>query len=754
MRISFRSRLLLLFISLAGGVLLVTLLAVSVATEKQAQLTVERELQVSERVLAELIRVRGEQLLQAAQVLADDFGFREAVASGDRATQVSAMVNHGDRIGTDLMALYGVDGEVLASTHDLSVSTDVSELRGLRQVDEDLFQLVTVPVRAPDTIAYATLGFRLDDALAQSLQELTNADLSFYDAQHSLIFASSLPAAAQQGLIAAAEQGQLQSWLTAEQMAGHIASLSTVDLLISTSREDVTQPFQVLRTQYLGFGLATLLVALVFAIATARYFNQPLARLTAAAEALRRGNYQIPLDLQRRDEFGQLGETFNTMRDAIAEREQRIVYQLEHDLLTGLPNRTSLQKHLHGLLADRRQGMILVLNIVRFRALNDRLGQRFGDQILCLVANRLRDLYRDQAHVTRLAGDEFVVVAEQSQLSDSQLRERLMALVETPWRVKEATYRLEFRAGTVRFPEFGDDVDVLLRRAQLAAQLAGTNKGLVEDYQQGSDEEYLRRLQILQALPEAISARHLQLHYQPKLDCRSGTVVGVEALIRWHHPQLGIIRPDEFIPLAEQSGDILRVTEWVCEAALDQQQYWLEQGHALQMAINLSALDLQNEALVSHLTQQLHQRRLSPQRLTLEVTESAVMADLEQAQLRLAQLRESGIQIALDDYGTGYASLAQLKYLPVDELKLDQSFIRRLQHEESDRVIVQSTLSLARQLNLKTVAEGVEEEPAWQLLQQMGCDTLQGYYFCRPLAPAKLEQWLQQTAPAFQGKEL
>lgn len=747
MRISFRSRLLLIFVGLAGGVLLATLLAVSLATDEQAELTVERELAVSERVLGELLKRRGEQLEQAAQVLADDFGFREAVASGDQATLVSAMVNHGDRIGTQLMALYDVDGKELASTHTLAVNNDRSALRGVRLVDGELFQLVTVPVRAPDVIAYATLGFIIDDQLAEALKQLTNADLTFFDSQQQRIYASSFVEPRQQELLAAAASNQVKEWLDNAELAGHLSTFNAVDLLVSTSRAEATQAFQTLRAQYLGFGLATLLVALVLAVATARYFNQPLARLTQAAEALRRGRYDTPLMLKRKDEFGELGATFNTMREAIAEREQRIVFQLEHDLLTGLPNRASFNTELESRLERHQNGVLVLLNIMRFRGLNDRLGQSFGDQVLQQVAQRLQEIFADTCIVARLASDEFALLCDVPEAN--QLANGIDALQRSQWQVGEASYRLEFRAGAVRFPTFGKEVDVLIRRGQLAAQLARSEKQLLANYQQGSDESYLRRLQILQALPDALTHQRLQLHYQPKVVCATGQVLGAEALIRWQHEQLGVIRPDEFIPLAEQSGDIVRVTRWVCEAALNQQQIWLEQGLNLQMSINLSALDLQDAHFVPFIASKLKERRLMPDKLTLEVTESAVMADLEQAQQRLQELRELGCKIALDDYGTGYASLAQLKHLPLDTLKLDQSFIRGLDSDESDRIIVQSTLTLAHQLQLHTVAEGVEEQAAWRILQQMGCDTLQGYYFSRPLGAVEFEQWLKNEAPQF-----
>lgn len=747
---SFRTRLFILFLVLAASVLIATLAAVTVATSSQAERTVERELGVSERVLIELLRVRGEQLLQAAQVLADDFGFREAVAVGDRETLISAMVNHGDRIGTQLMALYRPDGSELASTHALDTQQMLAQPRGVQVIDGGLYQLVTVPVRAPDLIAYATLGFVVDDALALSLQRLTNADLTFYSETGHSVFASSLTTEQQQGLVAALAANNLSQWLETAELAAHVTDFNETGLLVSTSRKDAVQGYVELRQQYLGFGLAAMLVALLLAFITARWIHRPLSELTKAAKRLGKGDFTAPIQIKQRDEFGRLGDAFNRMRNAIAEREERILYQSKHDLLTDLPNRSAFQQTFNTRIQATESGCLLVVNIQHFRAINDRLGQRFGDQVLQEVAQRLQRLFPEAHQFARLAGDEFVLTTESAAQDRVKLDQRLQQFAKGPWQIGGTSYRLEFRCGLVCYPQHGSDSDTLIRRAELAAHAAHQQSSLWSEYQAGSDEAYLRRLQILQALPEAIERRDLHLHYQPKLASASGQVLGVEALVRWQHPQLGVVRPDEFIPLAEQSGDILRVSRWVVETALNQQQLWLEQGYKLHMAINLSAVDLQSEQLVEFIQAQLQQRHLPPQQLTLEVTESAVMADPQLATARLQQLRAIGVKVALDDFGTGYASLAQLKQLPIDELKLDQSFIRELPTNSQDQVIVHSTLALAHALGLQLVAEGVEEAAAWQLLRDFDCDTVQGYYFSRPLAAPELIHWLQQQAPQLQ----
>lgn len=759
---SFRSRLLLLFASLAGGVLLISLIAVWLATSNQSERTIERELEVSERVLGELLRARSAQLLQAAEVLTNDFGFREAVASGDEETIVSALVNHGERIGTDLMVLQSPAGEPIAATHDLTLLPAGDELvamdksAGLVLIDDAIYQLVTVPVNAPNLIAWATLGFAVDDELAALMQQLTNANISFIDVQRAEVFASSLPITEQQALRALpGNRNALTEWLAEQEMAAHLVSLQDSDLafstdndlyiLLTTDRAAAAAEFLLLRRQYIGIGVVTLVVALLLAGITARRINQPLARLNDAAEALRSGDYSEPVELNRTDEFGQLGRAFDSMRQAIGEREQHIVYQVEHDLLTGLPNRTSFQRRLNQSLNAGRSGVLGILNIIRFREINDRLGQRIGDQILQLVSKRLENNVSDGWWLGRLAGDEFVLLSDgKDRQSFEQVIAHLKPLLEQRWMLGASHYLLDFRVGYLEYPDHGEDVDTLVRRAQICSTQAKQKKEFARAYESGMDESYMRRLQILKALPEAVSQNKLQLHFQPKLDCQHGTVIGAEALVRWSHEELGVVRPDEFIPLAEQTGEINRITRWVCAAALDQLQLWHEQGHSLMMAINLSALDLQWDGLGDYLAGLLKARGLPPSRVTLEVTESAVMADPEQAIERLGQLRAAGMRISIDDYGTGYSSLAQLKRLPVDELKLDRSFITELSANQADQTIVRSTLALAQEMNLSTVAEGVEDDSAWQVLRRLGCETMQGFYFSRPLAAAEFDKWLQK----------
>ena len=728
--------------TLAGAVLIISLAAVWLATSQQSERTLERELEVSERVFAELMDVRAQQLQQAAEVLTTDFGFREAVASGDENTIISALINHGERIGTDLIVLQSPNGEEIAATHTSQLLPSIENLTAgqsaaqLVLVDDEIFQIVTVPVRAPDLIAWATLGFGVDDDFAVLMRQLTHADITFMNRQQRNVFASSLD----EEILAQIEDPAiaLNTALDNLNLAANVSGFNDIQyalsndpnlvILFSTDEFAATSEFVTLQQQYLVIALATLIFAVLLAMITARKINQPVASLTRAAEQLGAGDYNQPITLQRNDEFGALGAAFETMRQGISQREQQIMYQLQHDLLTGLPNRVSLRDYLSRAIQSKQNGYVVLLNVARFGEVNDRFGQQVGDRLLQMISQRLRDSAPEQWWIGRLAGDEFVLIGEgQSEPQTKALLRDVEQTLSQPWWLDETSYLLEFRAGYLTFPNIGDDADSILRRAQICARQAKQRNAFAVAYEHGMDEQHLRRLQIVQALPSAVREQRLQLHYQPKVNCNDGRILGVEALLRWRDEHLGVVRPDEFIPLAEQTGEINRLTRWVCTAAFDQLQLWHEQGLQLALAINLSALDLQWPDLVKFLREAAQKRGLSPQSITLEVTESAVMVEPEQAIKRLTQLREAGFKIAIDDYGTGYASLAQLKRLPVDELKLDRSFIQDIANSHADLTIVRSTLALAHELQLTTVAEGIEEESAWQILQQLGCDTVQGY---------------------------
>jgi len=428
--------------------------------------------------------------------------------------------------------------------------------------------------------------------------------------------------------------------------------------------------------------------------------------------------------------------------------QEALAHQALHDGLTGLPNRLLLQDRLSQAIrmADRdgRAFALCVIDLDRFKDVNDSLGQLAGDEVLQEVAFRLRGALRASDTVARLGGDEFAVLLPESDVQSASLAAQKISEALGAALVREqCEVTVQASIGIAVYPEHGGDADTLLRCAELAMHVAKQSRGGYAVYSpdQDHDQSSGQRLTLVGALRRAIAENELTLHYQPKVHCRTGEVHGVEALVRWQHAQHGMIPPDRFIPLAEQTGLIRPLTRWVLEAATRQARAWHDEGLMLSVAVNLSAHDLQDAELPRWLGEILERWGVGAQWLKLELTESALMSDPGQAMQVLTALCDLGARIAIDDFGTGYSSLGYLKHLPAHELKIDRSFIRDMVREERDHAIVRSTIDLSHNLGLAAVAEGVEDEDTLDLLSELGCDLAQGYYLSRPLAASAVADW-------------
>jgi len=429
-----------------------------------------------------------------------------------------------------------------------------------------------------------------------------------------------------------------------------------------------------------------------------------------------------------------------TARD-ITERkaaEEALRRQARHDTLTGLPNRAVLYERVgemaHAATGGYHTFALLLLDLDRFKDINDTLGHHIGDSLLQEVGHRLRGALRATDLVARLGGDEFAValpVADES--GARRAAAALLAALDAPAEIDGHTLHAAVSIGIALYPDHGDDVDVLLRRADVAMYAAKRGHRGVALYDADQDSHNLDRLALMADLRAAIVGDALALHYQPLASLRSGQVVGVEALLRWTHPERGSIPPDRFIALAEQTGLIAALTAWVLEEALRQCAEWDPTGWRPTMQVNLSMRDVQDPRLPDLVDALLRRYAVAPARLTLEITESALMVDPERARDVLTRLAALGVHLAIDDFGTGYSSLGYLRELPVDEVKIDQSFVRGMGEHAKDAAIVHSVVALGHALGLTVVAEGVEDRATWDLLEALGCDVAQGYYLSRPV---------------------
>jgi diguanylate cyclase (GGDEF)-like protein/PAS domain S-box-containing protein/excisionase family DNA binding protein len=429
--------------------------------------------------------------------------------------------------------------------------------------------------------------------------------------------------------------------------------------------------------------------------------------------------------------------------------EEALRHQALHDALTDLPNRTLLHDRLgHALRASRRDGRplaLLLLDLDRFKEVNDTFGHHRGDDLLRQVAARLRGALRASDTIARLGGDEFAALLPGADEGGARaVATALRAALDVPLVIAGQALQLGASIGVALAPAHGEDAPTLLRHADTAmyaAKHAGDTDVAV--YDPAHDPHSPDRLALLAELREAITQGALALHYQPKVALATGQVHGVEALVRWPHPVHGLLPPDQFIPLAEQHGLIGPLTLWVLEEALRQGKLWARAGWDLNVAVNLSAWSLHDASLPDTIAALLRRFDAPPGRLRLELTEGSVMADAERALEVLTRLAALGVGLSVDDFGTGYSSLAYLKRLPVDEVKIDRSFVRDLATDEADAAIVHSTVGLGRSLGLQVVAEGVEDRATWDLLARMGCDVAQGYYLSRPLPAAAVADWLR-----------
>lgn len=428
-------------------------------------------------------------------------------------------------------------------------------------------------------------------------------------------------------------------------------------------------------------------------------------------------------------------------------RTEATIRQLAYyDSLTGLPNRAMVHERLTQAVrsGERRQTPVafLLMDLNDFKDINNTLGHHHGDLVLQQIGPRLRDILRQSDTVARLGGDEFALVLPDTDLEGAQLvAKKAHQVLETPFNVDGLSIGVEASVGIALFPDHGTSASLIMQRADVAMYAAKRSGGGSAVYAAERDHYSPRRLALMGELRYAIEHNELTLYYQPKIHMESRRVIGVEALVRWKHPHRGMIPPDDFIPLAERSGLIKPLTQWVLSTALDQIRLWEEAGFQLSVAVNLSARNLLDAQLPDHLEELLRRTGARPNRLELEITESTIMIDPIRALDILTRLHLMGVPLAIDDFGTGYSSLGYLKRLPVSAVKVDKSFVKNMEANDNDAVIVRSTIELAHNLGLQVIAEGVETSYLWDRLTGLGCDAAQGYYISQPVPADALSRW-------------
>ncbi len=772
----FQTKLVLFYITLFAAVQLITLLAVYSVTTRNVYTQVQDQLRYASRIFKLQIDDRTRKHAQAARILAADFGFREAVTSGDPATVQSAIRNLGARIKADRVLLVSLDNHTVADTQHprmsaenfaypslIAIAEERDEAVAMVVMDGAIYEIVVVPVLAPTPVAWLAIGARIDNTLATDLKALSplELDLSFAyrNGGNWHLAATTLGDKRRRTIADFLDSAQFtvdqpgatslgpDNYMALVTPLASPADSTPVVAVLQYALAAGLRPYQSLLLWLIGLTGAGLVVSLVGSVLIARGVTKPVRTLAEAARRLEHGDYTQTVQLTQRDELGQLATAFNHMTERIAEREERIRHQAQHDAVTGLPNRmlfeASVREMIVALGQDSAGCSVVLVYIDRFAEIRNTLGHEVSDRLIRHIGDRLRATIKQTDTLARLATDEFVLLT--SGTEEDALRvivERLLGIFDAPFNVDGVAIDVGAHLGVACYPAHGGDADTLLKHADVAISGARRSLRRYAVYDAQSDVYTHRRLSLMSELRQGLERNEFQLYYQPLIDLASDRATHVEALVRWQHPTNGFLPPDEFIPLAEQSGNIQRLTAWCLEQAIAQCSVWRQEGITLTVAVNLSARDLPNRRLPGMIAELLHRYEAQAHWLTLEITESALMQEPEQALRVLRTLKDMGMHLAIDDFGTGYSSMAYLKKLPVDELKIDKSFVLGLASSAEDEIIVRSIIDLGHNLGLKVTAEGVEDEAALEILRRYGCNKTQGYLFSRPQPVATLNSWL------------
>ena len=788
MRRSLKARLIATFLGLLLVVQLAGFSALRASLSSHAHQELPARLDVGDRVLHSLLSQHAQKLTDGARLLAADFGFREAIHSKDTDTIVSALENHGRRIGATRVALYDTALALQASTGDHldtlaplatrlagqmmrpggvgdSTTSEIGLLSG------QPYQFVMVPIKAPVVVGWVLMGFPIDQRLVSDMQALAAVQVTLLTRTRATdawqVKLSSLPSSSTEGLshhdwglvpagsgktsvtADGEEFGVYPRWLTRDADHGSVLALTSLSVDAATR---VPHDLQV------ALLATTLISCLVFGVGsslTAHRMITPLHHLAAAADRLGAGDYATPIgDEQRHDEIGHLSQAFERMRVSVSAQKEEILKLAYWDTLTGLPNRAQFRDAVCSAIAAAQQKCapgssattsvaVLMLDLDRFKHVNDVLGYRFGDLLLVQVAERLvQQLVRDGDLVARLGGDEFAILLRSGDAELAQtVARRIASAFDAPLTLEEHTVDMGAGIGIACWPQHASDADALISRAEVAMYSAKQRSAGALMYDPTIDASSAQTLSLLTELRQAVSENQLRLFLQPKLSLGTGAVVGAEALVRWQHPQRGLVPPMQFIPFAEQTGFIRVLTMWIFEEAARHWRMLHAEGLMITLSVNLSTRDLLDQDLPQKFDALLVKHQVPAEAFCLEITESAIMDDPQRAQATLDRLSALGFKLSIDDFGTGYSSLAYLKRLPVDELKIDQSFVKSMETDPDDAKIVRSTIDLAHNLGLTVVAEGVENARTWDMLRELNCDQAQGYHMGKPMPADAFANW-------------
>lgn len=743
-----RLRIAVLYAALFAAVLAIIMVIVGQGIARFGETSATRDLAANARVFDELLDLRARQMRGSADVLSRDFGFREAVATGDSATIASALDSLKDRSHSSAAFAIGYNGTMLGASDKAQLDVqslwsglDSGTEKGVIEMDGQMALAAASPIQAPDIIGWLIVTQPLDKAEMARLTKLAAVDLSA-----AVVQTSNAPP-----FLATAPLGKVFEHSEEKRLLYRLSALPALQsgleprLVLRHSLAASLAEYSSLKWLLAGLSLAGLVLVLALSLRVARTITAPLRKLDEATRLVGEGR-QVEIKVQTDDEIGRLAKSFNAMITAIDEREKRILHVGLHDGLTNLPNRKLFTEQLAQALTRRKQGerlMVVYVDLDDFKVVNDTLGHPAGDALLRDVANHLQSELSD-ATIARLGGDEFAILIEGLDSDDSlaNIARRVQSCFMRRITLDGQQADCSASLGIAVAPGDGDDGSTLMKHADLALYRAKREgKSGHHFFEPSLDEQARKRRQMELDLRRAIREGEFELYFQPLYSLTEEKLKGFEALIRWQHPTQGLINPLDFIPLAEETGLILPIGEWVVREACHQASMW---DHSLSVAVNVSPKQFSSPDLAAKILHAVASSGITPQRLELEITESIFISNVEKTLATLHTLRDLGVRIALDDFGTGYSSLSYLRSFPFDKVKIDRSFVTDLANGGNGHAIIRAITSLADALGMETLAEGVEEFDQLDILRREGCRNVQGYLLSRPLSATKVREWMHE----------
>ena len=774
-RRSLQSKIFILFI-----VLLLIVQLLSFFTTYQANRTLEKT-QISNSIgKAKALFVsqftnRTYYLSAFVETVAKDYALK-SVFQDDTKSFLYALNNHRKRINANIAIAITPDGKIIGEL--LTYQNKQGELKikkgpeqgqifnhqhwliqgksdNLYQLNDQIYQLSLAPLKSGGRpIGWIGFGYLLNNSLANDFAKLTNVEISFLinpeknnTPIHVLASSAKQNNKNHDSFIKSLMQHHNNNYVFDQLPLGEINNSNLIALMYK-AKADVLKNIQVGWWQLLIFFALTLALSLLGAFYISAGITRPIKQLITQAQSIAHGNYNESVQIKDSKELRQLSYEFNYMKESIIAREQTINHRADHDPLTDLPNRNRLLKILltraSSTNAEQNNYILLRVNIRRISEFINTLGHQVGDKIILEVANRLKSSTVEH-ELFHLGNDEFMLLTPKQSIE--LLVSNLMTTLEPLYHYENIQLHLQYFIGIALSPEHnGENIEEILQKTDVALHYAKTSKSLYQLYDPQFDFNKIERLHLTNSLKTAIDENQLVLYYQPKISLSTLQVSHVEALVRWRHPVKGLVPPDDFISIAEQTGQMDALTRWVSQAAIAQYLTWQKNNININIAINISAENLKGKSYCNFIIDLKKRHNIADFAITLEVLEDAVVADPVQATEILCYLRDNGFKLSIDDYGTGYSSLAQLKQLPVHELKIDKSFVMQLMQNDNDQIIVKSTIELAHSMGLTVVAEGIEDEPTLLWLKDHQCELAQGYFMSKPLAADDFNQWLTDCA--------